>query len=428
MRWSTLGGQLTYGSVWRQTAGLIRVFLVVFSILAVVSGCSRDDRDDSANATESPNSVSQNVDTVASADTGSTAVADSLDTAEEEKGFFARLFSKDEEEEEEDDPVPVELAWVMVRDMPTYLGSTATLEPEKQADVLAKVDGEIRRIFVEEGDQVTEGMVLAALDGAAQEVALQEAEARLRALELDLERITNLHQRQLASDKDLHNAKSRQEEAAAQRNAARLRNDYTKIIAPFSGQITERFVDPGQTVATGTRLFAIVDRSPLLARIYLPEKGARDVEPGQEVIISPDTDSELKVSGHVLRVAPIVDARTGTVKVTCDVTGSEEILHPGSFVRVSVRTDVHKNTLCIPEKALVPEGSEIFVYKVEADTVLKVPIETGNTIDDVVEVLAGLEAGERVVAVGQGGLRDGTKIREIGGDRASLGDSSSSEE
>jgi membrane fusion protein (multidrug efflux system) len=412
--------------------------------IAAALGCGRDDRAESAEAVAAPDAVSQNVDTVAEADTAANGgAAEGTDTAaapgslaeasvpdslakdaKEDKGFFARLFGKDDEEDEEkDELVPVELARVEVRDMPTYLGTTATLEPEKQADIVAKVAGEIRQILVEEGDQVKEGAVLAVLDGAAQEVMLEEAEARLRALQLDLDRIEKLHNQQLASDKDMHNARARQEEAQAQRNAAKLQLDYTKIVAPFSGQITERFVDQGQNVATGTRLFSIVDRDPLLVRIYLPEKGAGKVELAQEVVVRPDTDLDLEVAGRVLRIAPIVDARTGTVKVTCEIDGSQGRLNPGSFVRVSIQTDLHRNTLCIPKRALVPEGGETFVYRAAADSVLKIPVKTGYANGDLVEVVEGLDAGQRVVAVGQGALRSGTKIREVNPDRASLTDS-----
>ena len=404
----------------------VTVVILLFWITAGL-GCSRGDRAASADEVAPPDSVSQNLDTVAGEDTARVAVADSVAAGEaERKGFFARLFNKDEDEDaDEVEPVPVELARVEARDMPTYLGTTATLEPEKQADVLAKVGDEIRQILVEEGEHVKEGAVLAVLDGAAQGVMLEEAEARLRALQLDLDRIDKLHDQQLASDKDLHNARSRQEEAQAQRNAAKLQLDYTNIIAPFSGQIAERFVDPGQNVSIGTRLFAIVDRDPLMVKIYLPEKGAGKVEPGQDVVISPDTDPDLKVRGRVLRIAPIVDPRTGTVKVTCEIQGSQSALNPGSFVRVSIQIDLHHDALCIPKRALVPEGGETFVYRAVADSALKVPVKTGYANGDLVEVIEGLAAGQRVVSVGQGALRSGTKIREVGPDRASLGDSAS---
>jgi RND family efflux transporter MFP subunit len=391
----------------------------------VIAGCGQGD----SAGTEETQTMSAEVD---SSETQTTEAADSVEVVEEKEekkeGFFARLFNKGkDDEEEEDDPVPVELASVERRDLPSYLGATATLEPERQAEILAKVGGEIRRILVEEGDRVEQGTVLAILDGATQAVALEEAEARLRALERQHERISALHTGELASEKDLLDAAARMDEAAAQRNAAKLQVDYTRILAPFSGQIGERYVDQGQTVSQGTRLFSIVDRQPLLARIYLPEKEAKKVQPGQEVVIQPDTDVHRQVPGEVLRIAPIVDPRTGTIKVTCAIAAPTDRLHPGSFVRVLVETEVHQMALCIPKRALVPEGAATYVYKTVADSVEKVPIRTGYSDDLVVEVLEGLNEGERVVTVGQGALRSGTKIREIGKE-TSLADSATGTE
>jgi membrane fusion protein (multidrug efflux system) len=328
-------------------------------------------------------------------------------------GFLSGLFGRREEEPKKEEPVPVELAAAGYHDLPRYLTATATLEPEKQANVLAKIDGEITGMQAEEGDWVEAGELLAVLDGAAQEVALQEAHARVRALELDLERVRSLHEQQLASEKDLHDAESQFEQAEAQRRAAQLQADYTRICAPFSGQITERFVDLGQTVAPGTPLFALVDPEPLLAKIYLPEKEALRIEPGQSVMISPDTDPSRQVPGEVLRVAPIVDRRTGTVKVTCHVSSAGGDLLPGSFVRTQVETEMHRNVLAIPKRALVQEGAETFVFKVVADSVLKVLITTGVANHVMIAVAEGLSAGDEIVAVGHGALKTGSKIRPI---------------
>lgn len=391
--------------------------------LVLLGGCGRPD--DSAGAGESGQPQ-----TVANADSthpagmpdaatdgtvsDSTAAGEAEEEAtEDDRGFFARIFNRDEEKEEEEEAVPVELTGVVVANLPHYLLATATLEPEKQAQILAKITGEIQRIQTEEGHRVGSGQVLALLDGAVQRVTLEEADARLEALRLDLERITSLHDQQLASDKNLHDALSAFAQGEAQRKAAALQVEYTRIVAPFDGQIAERFVDPGQTVAPGGALFSIVDCDPLLATIHLPERQAVRIAPGQGVVITPDTDPDLQVRGEVLRVAPIVDPRTGTVKVTCSVLETARLLRPGSFVRVKVETEVQENVVCIPKRALLPEGEDNYVFKAVADSVLKVPIVTGHHNHTLVEVLEGLTPGERVVTVGHGALKSGSKIREI---------------
>lgn len=402
--------------------------ILVFPL--ILSACQRDAAQ--AGEENAADSLAGHAQPVAASDSlgmdGSAAADTTAEREEAEGGFLARIFGKRNQEEQkaEEEPVPVELAEVEVQDVPLYLSGTATLEAEKQADILAKIEGEVRRIEVEEGDWVHEGQRLAILDGEAQRVALEEAEARVRALRLDLERSRSLHEMGLTSDKELNDAQFRFEEAEAQGKGARLRLDYTEIVAPFSGQISQRLVDPGQTVPAGTPIFTIVDPQPLLARIHLPEKQVARISPRQGVIVNPDADASLEFPGEVLRVAPMVDPRTGTVKITCQVADRASSLRPGSFVRVKVQTDLHEEALVIPKRALVPEGGETYVFKTVRDSVVKCSIATGFANGSVIEVVQGLQAGDRVVTVGQGGLKTGSKFREVTNGRVALAGESDS--
>jgi RND family efflux transporter MFP subunit len=151
----------------------------------------------------------------------------------------------------------------------------------------------------------------------------------------------------------------------------------------------------------------------MLARIHLPEKEAARIEVGQPVVVSPDADLTQEMEGAVSLVAPIVDARTGTIKITCRISGGSGEIRPGSFVRVRLQTDEHEEVLVVPSRALVPEGGETYVYKAVGDTVIKLAVGTGFTEEDYTEITEGLELGERVITVGQGGLRNGTRFRDI---------------
>ncbi|MCA9756817.1 MAG: efflux RND transporter periplasmic adaptor subunit [Candidatus Eisenbacteria bacterium] len=355
-------------------------------------------------------------------DTASSSESDSTQT--ESKSWKDKLFHRgDDEAKKEDPPVPVETARVDRRDIPAFLSSTATLEPEKQATVLAKISGQVTQIVVEEGDWVEKGAVLAELDGAQQRVGLEEAAAKARGLGLELDRIRALHDQDLASDKQLNDAQAAFDQAEAARKSNELLVQYTKVRAPFSGQVSTRRVDPGQNVDVGRELFDIVDRTPLLARIYLPEHNVKGLAAGQEIWVETDADQDgdtVDLPGEVLRVAPVVDTRTGTVKVTCQFADDGARVRPGSFVRVKVQTGVHEDVLSIPKRALVPEGAETYVFRTEADSVIKVPIETGFTDADFVEVVEGLSQGDRIVTVGHGGLKPGSKIDDLTSDRAEV--------
>ncbi len=391
------------------------LLLLVLTML-LGSGCGSGDARD-VSQTPSTEAVTDSTTT-----DSTTALADSAGTEGEEGGgkgnFLSRIFKKrnDEDEDEEPDPVPVEIASVEIRNIRSFIGATATLEPEKQADVIAKIAGEVRSIRVEEGDWVQKGELLAILDGKAQQVALEEAAARARGLDLDFQRVSRLMEQEMVSSKEMNDSRSRFEEAEAQRKGAELRLSYTRVVAPFAGRISRRLIDPGQNLRIGDQLFHIVDSDPMLARVHLPEKEAARIEIGQPVVVSPDADLSRELTGVVHLVAPIVDSRTGTIKVTCRITGGHQEIRPGSFVRVRLQTEEHQEVLVVPSSALVPEGGETYVFKAVGDTVIKLAVGTGFTEGDQTEITEGLALGEEVVTVGQGGLRNGiryTDIREV---------------
>ncbi len=390
------------------------VALLFALTVLLLTGCGSGDARDVGNEGASEVSAEEAAD---STQADNTKVA--ADSAETKKGggkgnLLTRLFHKrGEDEEEEEDPVPVEIGSVEVRNIRSFIGATATLEPEKQANVIAKIAGEVRSIRVEEGDLVSEGQILAILDGKAQEVALEEMAARARGLKLDYERVARLMEQDMVSSREMNDARSRYEESEAQRKAAELRLSYTKVIAPFAGRISRRYIDTGQNLSIGSELFTLVDSNPMLARVHLPEKEAARIRVGQPVIISPDTDLSTEMEGEVHLVAPIVDSRTGTIKVTCRITGETNSIRPGSFVRVRLQTEEHQEVMVIPSRALVPEGGEMYVYKAVGDTVIKLAVGTGFTEDGQTEITEGLAPGDEVITVGQGGLRNGTRYRNI---------------
>jgi membrane fusion protein (multidrug efflux system) len=108
-----------------------------------------------------------------------------------------------------------------------------------------------------------------------------------------------------------------------------------------------------------------------------------------------------------------VDPATSTVKVTLRVDEASGEVRVGSFIRARVTTDVHEDAVAVPKKAIVPEAGASYLFVAEADTVRKVEVATGYADDTHIEIESGLQLGDRVVVVGQGGLRQGTRVRDL---------------
>jgi RND family efflux transporter MFP subunit len=394
-------------------------FIVVVLVVALTTTFMMQNRSgDPADALASADSSEATISTAdAPPDAGSSAVADSSapaggDSAKKDPAGAEKTDGKSEKEKE-DPPVPVELVTAETHDIPSYFHATGSLEAERQVQLVAKSAGQIVRLAVEEGHRVKKGQVLLEIEHREEELLLEQNRIRAETAEREFMRSEGLVQKGLGSDKDFEEKKQRAEVSQLDHNLAKVRLENKIVRAPFSGQITVRHVEFGQTVNVGQELFEIADVSPLEVRIYLPEKVVKQLEPGQPVEIRSDVDPARPFVGKVDRIAPSVDPATSTVKVTLGVANTEGSASVGSFVRARITTDVAEGVVAVPKRALVPEAGVTYLFVAESDTVRKVPVTTGYADDDLVEITDGLRLGQRVVTVGQGGLRHGSKIKDL---------------
>lgn len=345
---------------------------------------------------------------------GTTALSDS--TADTTKAASAQepAGGKDKKKgknaKKEPDPVPVEVATVQPREISTYYYTTATLDPERSVSVLAKAAGQITSLAVEEGATVSQGAMLCRIDDREARISLDEARINLEKQEAEFARIRKMFDEQLISDREFSDARYQHEVAKNQYDSALLRYEYTKVPAPFAGVVTRRYVEVGQNVAVGAQLFEVADTDPLLVRVYMPEAELGGVEIGRLVTIEPDNDPATKLTGRVVRIAPEVDGRTGTVKVTVETKGGAM---PGSFARVKIVTDTRQGTLSVPRRGLLSDAGDFFVYVAEADSVRKASVRVGYQNEEYAEVVDGVREGEKVAVIGVGALRTGTKVKIV---------------
>lgn len=321
--------------------------------------------------------------------------------------------SKDENSEEEIPPVPVETSVPVRGDVYAMYSGTAPIEAFAEADVIAKVGGEIRELLVEEGDEVKKGQVLARLDGERLRLELNESEARLRKLQRDYERNVDLQSKGLISDGDFEKIKYEMEALEAAFNLASLELDYTQIRAPIDGVIAERFVKLGNTISEGEALFSVTSLDPLVAYLHVPEREYRHIAPGQPVGIDIDALSGEPIAAAVSRVSPVVDPQTGTFKITVEIVDPTRRIKPGMFGRIGVIYDVHEDALQIPRSSIIEDQGTASVFVVEEDRAVRKTIKTGYSNRGMVEVTTGLQEGEQVVTVGQASLKQDSRVSVI---------------
>ena len=308
---------------------------------------------------------------------------------------------------------PVELTVVRRGSLATWLQTTTTLEARNLASVIARAAGEVIELRAEEGQWVQKGALLARLDDTEARLAVQRAEVSLESVERESERNQKMGAEGFLSEREVDDQKLKLRNARIELEQARHDLSETRIVAPFSGRVSDRFVNLGETLVAGKECFKLVDFDPILARVYFPERELPRLRIGSPATLELDAHPGREFPATVSLVNPVVDRSTGTFKVTLEVRDPHGLLRPGSFARVKLRTGSFDDAVLLPRRAMVQEDGDEYVFVAHGDSVARVAVRVGAIAGDTVQILAGLAPGDSVVTIGQGGLKQGSKIKPV---------------
>lgn len=338
----------------------------------------------------------------------------------------------------------VGVATVQHADIPVTLEALGTVTPAATVTVRPQVSGVLQQLHFEEGQMVRRGDLLATIDPRQFEMALMQAtgqrqrdEAQLANARLTLKRYeTLLSQDSIARQEvDTQAALVKQLEAAvvadrANEGTARLNLGYTRIVAPISGRVGLRAVDPGNVVSPGdtSGLVVITQMDPIdvvfaVPQDRVPEVLTRRRTGGAMPVAALDRSrTDTLATGSFSTLDNLVDTQTGTVRAKARFANTEARLFPNQFVNVRLQLRTLEGALVVPVTALRHGNAGDYVYVLnEADrTVSLRPVTRGLGSTDKVQIAKGLEAGERVITEGADRLRDGAKVT-LPGDRPAAG-------
>jgi membrane fusion protein (multidrug efflux system) len=310
--------------------------------------------------------------------------------------------------------VPVETQPLRRGEMVAVYSGTAPIEADQEAQVVAKVGGEVRQIYVEEGDAVQAGQLLARLDGDRLRLTLAQTEANLRKLERDYKRTLELSEKGLVPKSAAENARYDLDALRAAYDSARLELSYTEIRAPIAGVVSQRAIKVGNTIGPNAPTFIVTDLDPLLAYVHVPEKEFRKIAAGQKAEVVVDALGSERFVGTISRISPTVDPQTGTFRARVEVPDDTRHLKPGMFARVNIVYERRQDALQLPRTAILDADGQQSVFVVAGDKAEQRVIRTGMANGGWIEVVDGLQGDERVVIVGQAGLKTGTPVKVVG--------------
>lgn len=336
-------------------------------------------------------------------------------------------------------PRPVETALAIEKDAPMYIDSFGNLYSPNDVDIKAQVTGQIKEIKFNEGQDVKKGDLLFIIDPAPYQASLDKAEAALfeDAADLELKKITlernkKLFERQLISKQDFDKyqtdvavAEGRVKLDKAEIELEKINLGYCYVASPVDGLTGKRQVDLGNIVSanTGPTLVNIQTIDSLYIDFTISETELSRVRQAMQasklkVEIYFDEYGDKTYSGQIELIDNKVDNTTGTVLLRGIIVNDQRQLWAGQFVRVRLILGVKNNAVLVPYEAVQTgqKGSYVFIVTKDNKADLRL-VKLGNRQKEYVVIEDGVNAGEKVVIVGQLGLSPGFEVTDVTGQK-----------
>lgn len=304
------------------------------------------------------------------------------------------------------------------------------LKPYDQVTLHAKVEGFVREIRVDRGDEVQKGQVLAVID--APEIEQQYLAAKSREREI-LERLNFSNQNYQSlknasrtegavSSIELEQAKTKfvgdsaaLNAAKAEVSAARQLSEYRTISAPFKGVVTQRMVSPGALVGPGRNesLFHISREDQLRLEVAIPGKHGGSLPLGSEASFRVNDHPGERFPITLSRSSKVLNSELRSLIVEYDVENSDLKLNAGSYVEVDLNLHRSYPTFSVPQSSVIRTRKERFVARVAEGVVQLVPITTGVYTHQRIEIFGDLQEGDQIIKKANSTIRDGLEVKIV---------------
>ena len=316
-------------------------------------------------------------------------------------------------------PATVTVAEAKSEVIPNLMIAVGDLAAVHQVNVTSDVSGRITDIMFTAGSTVKAGSPLVQLFDSPEQGDLASFKAQATGAQLALDRAKQLAARQFGPQSTVDAAQAPYDQASAGIAKTEAIISQKLVRAPFDGELGVRHVEVGQFLTAGTQIVTLTDLSTLYANFTVTEKGSAALKVGQTVRIAVDAYPGRTFEGKINAIEPQIATDTRNIRVQATIDNPDHILKPGMFTTTTVVLPDKPPAVTVPETAVdyTLYGDSVFLIteKKEDDgktslTVVRAFVRTGNRVNGRAEILSGLKAGDRVVAVGQLKLQSGAAV------------------
>jgi multidrug efflux system membrane fusion protein len=316
-------------------------------------------------------------------------------------------------------PASVSVAEAKTEVIPNLLTAVGDLAAVHQVNVTTDVSGRITDIMFTAGSTVKAGSPLVQLFDGPEQGDLASFKAQATVAQLSLDRAKQLAARQFGPQATVDQAQAAYDQASAGIAKIEAIISQKLVRAPFDGELGVRHVEVGQFLTAGTQIVSLTDLSELYANFTVTEKGSAQLKVGQTVRVLVDAYPGRSFEGKITAIEPQISTDTRNIRVQATIGNLDHILKPGMFATTTVVLPDKPAVVTVPETAvdytLYGDSVYLITEKKEDDgktslTAVRTFVRTGNRVNGRAEILSGLKAGDRVVAVGQLKLQSGAAV------------------
>jgi membrane fusion protein (multidrug efflux system) len=294
-----------------------------------------------------------------------------------------------------------------------YVALSGDVEGSRTASIGFIVPGVVAHVDPKEGDFVREGQVLATLDKTEYDINVEMAAAQRERAEDEYKRAKVVFESHGIPENDFNKAGTAVRLARAQEAMARKKLQDTRLVAPMSGMLARRGIEPGEQVGPGMPVFTIAQIDPVQVRVGVPESEISRIAVGGRALVTIPSLKGASFVGRVRLVGIASDPASRTYTAKVELSNSGHMLRPGMIAEVRINGSESVDALTIPAEAVVRDASgilRVFVYDAKSVRVYSHRVSIGAAYGQEVEVREGVAAGDMVVIGGQHRVREGSRV------------------
>ncbi|MGH6928306.1 MAG: efflux RND transporter periplasmic adaptor subunit, partial [Dongiaceae bacterium] len=309
--------------------------------------------------------------------------------------------------------VPVEAVTVAIERVDLTIPAVGSLRSNESVVLSPEIAGRVNEILADEGQAVTAGTAIARLDQSIYKAEIAEIEANLALARANFKRADELLRKKAGTARARDEAEAELRANEAKLILARAMFDKTVIAAPFDGVLGLRSVSVGQYLAPGDPIFKLEQIDPLKLDFRVPEVQFTRIDIGQTINVRVDAFPDETITGTLYAIDPLVDENGRSVVIRARIPNESGRLRPGLFARVELVYDSIEQAIIVPEEAIMPIGTDKFVFRVVDGTAALTKVELGQRFRGRVQVSKGLTPGDSVVTAGQLKIQDGAPVSVV---------------